>query len=84
MGDNSNYLMHERDGEEKAFSVGPHAIGGKSGREDYDKYDEFKASSDVARKCMMMATAYTETMLTRAKVEDPEIFAMKGMSKSEM
>tara|TARA_B110000503_G_C6881850_1_gene303054 strand:+ start:251 stop:445 length:195 start_codon:yes stop_codon:yes gene_type:complete len=31
-----------------------------------------------------MAYAYTETMLTRAKVEDPEIFAVKGMSKSEM
>lgn len=28
--------------------------------------------------------AYTETMLIRAKTEDPEIFAKKGMSKAEM
>ena len=32
----------------------------------------------------MYATAYTETMLTRAKAEEPEIFAIKGMSKQEM
>ena len=28
--------------------------------------------------------AYTETMLTRARAEEPEIFALKGMSKPEM
>ena len=33
---------------------------------------------------MNYAYAYTETMLTRAKLEDPEIFAVRGMSKQEM
>lgn len=28
--------------------------------------------------------AYTEVMLVRAKAEDPEIFAKKGMSKAEL
>ena len=57
---------------------------GKSGKEDYDKFPHYRATADAESKCIMMATAYTETMLTRAKLEDPEIFAVKGMSKSEM
>ena len=59
-------------------------VGGKSEREAFDKYTRFRATDTLHKKCIVYATAYTETMLTRAKVEDPEIFAVKGMSKHEM
>ena len=32
----------------------------------------------------MYAAAYTETMLTRAKAEEPDLFATRGMNKAEM
>ena len=38
----------------------------------------------VHDRCLTFATAYTETMLQRALVEDPELFAVKGMNKAEM
>ena len=52
--------------------------------ERYDAHKDFKDANELHTKCLVYATAYTETMLTRAQVEDPEIFAMKGMNKSEM
>ena len=32
----------------------------------------------------MYASSYTEAMLTRAKAEEPDLFAMRGMQKEEM
>ena len=50
----------------------------------YDSFGEYKDASTLHKACVVYATAYTETMLTRAKAEDPEIFALRGMSKAEM
>ena len=50
----------------------------------YDSYSDYVDVSNLHRSCLVYATAYTETMLSRAKAEDPEIFAMRGMSKHEM
>ena len=50
----------------------------------YDADPNFKESTAMHTACIVYATAYTETMLTRAKAEDPEIFAMRGMAKEEM
>ena len=82
--DKSNYLMQERRPVEKPFSVNLSEVGGKSQREAFESNIQFQATDGLYKKCMMYATAYTETMLVRAKVEDPEIFAVKGMSKHEM
>ena len=81
---NSNYLMQERKSVTKPFSVDLDNVGGRSVEEAFNKYPQFKATDGLHKKCIVYATAYTETMLTRAKVEDPEIFAVKGMSKQEM
>tara|TARA_B110000305_G_C18868612_1_gene372078 strand:+ start:161 stop:319 length:159 start_codon:yes stop_codon:yes gene_type:complete len=51
---------------------------------EYEADPKFKDAQDIYANCMVYATAYTETMLTRAKAEDPEVFAVKGMSKDEM
>ena len=50
----------------------------------YEADPNFKQSTAMHDACIVYATAYTETMLTRAKAEDPEIFAMRGMAKEEM
>ena len=50
----------------------------------YEAHNNYKESKDAHALCILYATAYTETMLMRAKAEDPDIFAMKGMSKEEM
>ena len=34
--------------------------------------------------CQTYANSYTKIMLNRAAVEDPEVFAVKGVSKAEM
>ena len=81
---NTNYLMQERPPVSKPFSMDMSMVGGKSQKEDFDKSPAFKTTDGLFKKCLIYAAAYTETMLTRAKVEDPEIFAVKGMSKSEM
>ena len=81
MGD---YLKTPRTSKDKPFSAENDALKGKSTFDSYQAYPDFKDVSDVHNKCVTYATAYTETMLTRAQVEDPEVFAMKGMNKSEM
>ena len=80
----SDYLLHPRDSESKPFSFHNSALAGKSQKMNYDSYGDFKDASTLHQACVVYATAYTETMLTRAKAEDPEIFAMRGMSKGEM
>ena len=57
---------------------------GKSTQDLYKQYPDYIESSTLHTACITYATAYTETMLTRAVVDDPEIFAMRGMSKQEM
>ena len=44
----------------------------------------YKEMNKAHKDCIVWAAAYTETMLTRVKAEDPEYFAVKGMNKSEM
>ena len=63
----------------------PHeALTGASTDERYEKYGNWTEQNKLYKNCLIYATAYTETMLTRAKAEDPEVFATKGMSKQEM
>ena len=50
----------------------------------YDSHAEYKDATTLHQACVIYATAYTETMLLRAKAANPEIFALKGMSKEEM
>ena len=69
---------------EKAFSFQHKELGSKSLNIKYNEDPVFKGSKDAFSMCIVYATAYTETMLTRAKLEDPEVFAMKGLSKGEM
>ena len=57
---------------------------GKSTKEKYLEHPDYRAANRLFESCVTYATAYTETMLTRAKAEEPEIFAIKGMSKQEM
>ena len=66
------------------FSLNNKQLEGKSITMKYTSYPDFIEANAVHRACIVYATAYTETMLTRAKAEDPEIFAMRGMSKEEM
>ena len=68
---NPNYLQQDRIPVSKPFSVDLSTVGGKSVKEAFDKYPEFRATDGLYKKCLIYATAYTETMLTRAKVEDP-------------
>ena len=83
-GEDDGYLLNARDSESKAFSVPGRNIGGKSQLDQMESYPEFKDASQIHKACVIYATAYTETMLTRAKAEDPEIFAMRNISKEEM
>ena len=80
---NSNYLIQERVPLSKPFSMELNDSG-KSVRESFESHPEFRTTDGLYKKCLIYATAYTETMLSRAKIEDPEIFAVKGMSKPEM
>ena len=80
----TDYLLQPRDSESKPFSFNNRMLGGKSQKMDYDSFSDYKDASTLHHACLVYATAYTETMLTRAKAEDPEIFAMRGMSKEEM
>ena len=80
----THYLEQERDNTNKAFSFKHASLGGKSTQDEYKQQGSWVDANTLYRNCLMYATAYTETMLTRAKAEDPEIFATKGMSKSEM
>ena len=74
----------ERPSYMKPFSEDPKQMQTASNKEMYDKHPMYKDATRLHKNCLMYAAAYTETMLTRAKAEDPEIFALKGMSKSEM
>ena len=80
----SNYLVQDRHSRTKAFSYDNSHLGGRTQLDTYNSYKDYKDVSTLHKTCILYATAYTETMLTRAKAEDPDIFAMKGMSKSEM
>ena len=80
----TDYLLQLRDSESKPFSFNNSILGGKSQKMAYDAYQDYSDASTLHQACVVYATAYTETMLTRAKAEDPEIFAMRGMSKEEM
>ena len=83
MGD-ATYLMNKRDGDTKPFSFRNDMLKPKSTRMLYEEDPKFNDAQALYANCTVYALAYTETMLTRAKVEDPEIFAVKGMSKEEM
>ena len=48
------------------------------------KITEWKEIDDLHSLCVEYATVYTEGVLKRAKKEDPDVFAVKGMSKHEM
>ena len=50
----------------------------------YEANKEYKEIKDLHKQCEFYAMAYTEVMLNRAKADDPEIFAMRGMCKEEM
>ena len=79
-----HYLEQERDGGSKAFSIDKDMLVGKSMGELYEGQSKYQEANSLYQSCLTYATAYTETMLTRAQVEDSEIFATKGMSKAEM
>ena len=81
---NSDYLKQPRDPGSKYFSFDQEQLAGKSMQEKYKEDVNFRAAHELHKKCTVYALAYTEVMLNRAKAEDPEIFAKKGMSKSEM
>ena len=68
----------------KAFAESSTNLKAASTKELYESDPMFKDANRTYKNCLMYAAAYTETMLTRAKAEEPEIFALKGMSKSEM
>ena len=57
---------------------------GKSSADNLAEYPNYNHTKGLNDSCFKYASAYTETMLTRAQVEDPEIFAKKGMNKHEM
>ena len=78
------YLEQDRSNASKPFSMGHGKLVGRSAKDLYMADKDFKDADDLHTKCLVYASAYTETMLTRAQVEDPEIFAVKGMNKSEM
>ena len=80
----THYLEQERDNTNKAFSKPHESLGGKSIQDEYKKNGSWVEANTLYKSCLLYAAAYSETMLTRAKAEDPEIFATKGMSKSEM
>ena len=81
---NANYLKQPRTGDSKYFSFDADNLGGKTNEERYQKDPNYSTAHELYKKCNIYALAYTEVMLHRAKAEDPEIFAKKGMSKSEM
>ena len=80
----SENLSVDRSSEQKPFSFNNKDLIGKSTADSYRSFPHYKDASDLHKQCITYATAYTETMLTRAQVEEPEVFAMKGMSKHEM
>ena len=84
MSENDHYLENPRSTKSKPFTFSHKEFQQKSESIKYKEDPVYSEANDAHTACMIYANAYTETMLTRAKVEDPEIFAMKGMSKSEM
>ena len=80
----NEYLEQDRKSYTKPFSQENQLLRGKSVSMEYEKYPDYVESNTLHKACITYATAYTETMLTRAQVEDPEVFAMRGMSKQEM
>ena len=52
--------------------------------EKYAADKNWKDAHDLYKMCQTYALAYTEVMLARAKAEEPDIFAIKGMDKGEM
>ena len=78
------YLEQERKSSSKPFSQSNADLAGRSTSDEYRKHPNYVESTALHKSCITYATAYSETMLTRAQVEDPEIFAMRGMSKQEM
>ena len=84
MSQNNSYLVQERPGHTKHFSISKQDLQGKSNRELYQQDATFADVDMQLTKCVHYARAYTETILRRAAVEDPEIFAVKGISKEEL
>ena len=76
----------DRHGRTKAFSYDNNSerLLGKSNEMLYNSHPEYQEVSGLHTQCVVYATCYTETMLQRAKVEDPGFFAKKGISKEEL
>ena len=78
--------VQDRHSSTKAFSYDSSGadVVGKTNQMNLESYPNYNMSAGLNDSCLKYASAYTETMLTRAQVEDPEIFAKKGMNKHEM
>ena len=76
----------ERHTNKKAFSYDKDSfeVIGRSNEMLYDSYPKYAEAEYNAHSCKEYAMAYTNTMLNRAQTEDNEIFAKKGMNRTEM
>ena len=77
-------MSNERDSTQKPFSATQRTHQGKSTRDLYMSDPDYKEDHQRYEQCRQFAEAYSGILLRRAEVEDPAIFAVKGMSKEEM
>ncbi len=80
----SGYLLNERTPEDKAFTLNQAEMTGRTARETYHSYTDFKVADDQYRHCFEHATAFTNTLLTRVENEEPEIFQSRGIDRGAM
>ena len=80
----SGYLKNEREADQKIFSQSNEKLIGRTAQDIYRSYPDFSDADLKLEKCLEYANAYSMTVLNRAQIEDPEIFAVKGMNKEEL
>lgn len=78
------YLTNKRSSASKPFSIKDEFFVGRSERQDYLDNSDYKEVKGMYDKCLNYAESYTKIMLNRALIEDPEVFAVKGISRKEM
>ena len=79
-----SYLKQNRTSDTKPFSIHKDQLVGDSKIQQYENSADYRDVKGMYDSCLQYANSYTKIMLNRAAVEDPEIFAVKGISREEM
>ena len=67
----------------KPFAIQGSHLTGRTNKQTFDKYPEYRKANEMFEACLDSAHAYATTMILRVNAEEPDFLVDRGMTQEE-